>query len=49
MCIPANETQPGSRNITEAEKTQKSAAGKHNLGVGMPIAVGLSVFWWLFV
>lgn len=50
MCIPANQTQPGSRNFTEAEKTQAGAAGKvTGAGMGMIGVVSLTVLFGLFV
>jgi hypothetical protein len=50
MCIPANDTQPGSRNLTEAQKTQTGAAGKI-YGMGMKIfgVVGLTVLFGVLV
>jgi hypothetical protein len=50
MCIPANETQPGSRNFTEAESTQTGAAVKVNgLGMGVLGVFGLTVLFGLFL
>ena len=42
MCISANDTQPGSRNFTEAQSTQ-NAGGKVTVGTGLVGIVGLAV------
>jgi hypothetical protein len=51
MCIPANETQPGSRNITEVEKAQSSGAARNVIGIGMKVlgVVGSAVLFGLVV
>jgi hypothetical protein len=50
MCIPANETQPGSRNFTEAQSTQTGAAEKiSGMGVWAFGVASLTVLFGLFL
>ena len=41
MCIPANNTTPGSRNLTQAEASGAARAG--GLGMGSLAIVGMSM------